>query len=264
MHGGFFKTDNSENKPSDTEQNDTQHGNFKNPHADPLKIVYAEGFEIKIDDSSSENTMIPTGSVIFTGSLYDIISSHELYSDSVFAVSVSFSMKYEESEEYLSLIAEAEELYDSMWGRYYNEFQSHKLNSHNTEVMDWNCEDCLRYHSLYEQDEKKIDDLNREALKVSEREREEHDIKLSEYCNSLIESMGIDYRFVTINWINASDDIEPVVTQELRILHLTKEQLLNFKVTDEIGAEFVLLPEWVDCGEDIINRDYNLYTAQND
>ena len=240
--GGFFKTE--------------------NPGTDPLKIVYAKDLEIKIDDRNSENIMISTGCVKFTGSLYDIVRDAEPYIDCTFAVSVSFSMEFKESEEYLSLIAEAEDLYESMWNRYYNEFQPHILNVHNTEVMDWNCEECLQYKALHEQDEIKIDDLNREALRVSEIDRENHDKKVRECGNSLFESMNLEYRFVTINWTNMPDSPEPVITQELRILHLTKEQLLNFKVPDEIGAEFILLPEWVDCGESVIYRDYSLYPIE--
>lgn len=244
--------------------NKTQDGDYNDPHSVPTKIVYANNYEIKIDDNSSEIEKLPIEGVTFTGSLYNIINDKELYIDSTFAVNVSFSMEFKESEDYYALIAEAENIYESMWNRYYNEFQLHKLSVHNTEVMDWKCEDCLRYHSLHEQDEKKIDDLNREALNVREKDREKHDIKLREYGNSLIESMGLDCRFVTLNWINASDDVEPVVIQELIILHLTKEQLLNFKVPDGIGAEFTLLPEWVDCGESVIYRDYSLYPVELD
>ena len=258
MPGGFLRGNDHGIVPQESSTTDTQIGDHTPPQIDPPTVIYAENLELGA--VGNEVVVFPPelGSVRFAGNLYELMYDDETYEDCVFAVSVSFYMEFKESEEYHTLIAESKKVYESMWDRYNNEFLPHKLKVHNTDAMDWNCEDCLHYHSLHEQDEKRVDDLNREALEASEREREEHEIKLREYGNSLMESLGLDYRFVTVNWINA----EPVITQEFRILHLTKEQLLNFKVTDEIGAEFVLLPEWADCGEDVINRDYNSYPVQ--
>ncbi len=83
-----------------------------------------------------------------------------------------------------------------------------------------------------------------------------------EYGNSLLTAAGLNYRFVTICWTDGGDSTEPVSVETLRILHLTKEQLRSFRVPSDIGAQFVLLPKWVDCGKDTVYRDFSLLPIQ--
>ena len=91
---------------------------------------------------------------------------------------------------------------------------------------------------------------------------EDRGATVREYGNSLLTAAGLNYRFVTICWTDGGDSTEPVSVQTLRILHLTKEQLRSFRVPGDIGAQFVLLPKWVDCGKDTVYRDFSLLPIQ--
>ncbi len=247
--------------PQESSPSNIQLGSETGPQIDKLDVIYAEDFNI----NSIGGEVVyhyKSGSVNYRGELHDLIFDDEKYEGNVFAVNISFSADLKNSDAYYELVSKAETLHKAMWKRYDNEFKNHKLGAHNSEVMSWSCDECLYYNSLHEQDTEEIDRLYREAEEVNQSDIAAHREYLRKYCKSYIETMGLEYSCVKVIWGNGYDDSDPIDTQEIVMLHLTKEQLKTFKAPNDVAVEFTLLPEWTDTGETVIYRDSDLYPVQ--
>ncbi len=253
-----------ESSVPETDNNKFNKEEHTKPNYNDYTVIYAEEKDDSLGDIVEDEVYIEppkSGEVRFSGELYDIIKSDELYENTLLAVEMSLHMEFVESEEYKQIKAEAQRKSDMMWERYNNEFLPHiKTHLHTQGTMDWNCDECLRLHKLHETDESDIDNMNREADIILETDHEAHVQKVKERAEVYKASLGLEFKNVKVIWSDDPQKVDEFTTVwDVRFAYLTKEQIASFDASDDIGVELKLIPRWMDAGEDVIYRSQDFY-----
>ena len=264
--------DNTESSTYNTDSsNDNTDANPDNPIKDNNKpdysdytVVYADENDYISDDKiEAEDVYIPPepGKVSFSGGLYEILKSDDLYEKTLFAVQMSFNMEFEKSVDYETLYQEHYDFWLLLWEKYDNEIVTHyKSHSLPHGGMDITCEECLRLSDVHEKDLADYRAMGEQIRSIEESDKAAHVEKIKKRAEEYISSLGLEFKNVTVIWSDDPKNVdESTSVWEVRFTCFTKEQLASFEAPDDIGIELSLIPEWMDTEKDVIYRSQNLY-----
>ncbi|MBR5322592.1 MAG: hypothetical protein IKU48_03510 [Clostridia bacterium] len=265
--GGIDNVD-TDNDNSDSSKDNPTNNNNK-PDYSNYTVIYAEEKDYSLSDNVVvEDVYLPPkpGKVRFSGGLYEILKSDELYKSTLFAVQMSFNMEFEKSVEYETLLQEHYDFWLLLWEKYDNEIVPHyKSHSLSHGGRDITCEECLRLSDIHEKDLADYNAMGEQIRSIEESDRAAHAEKVKERAEAYISSLGLEFKNVNVIWSDEPEKVnEFTKVWKVQFTYLTKEQLASFEAPDDLGIEFTLLPEWMDVGEDVIYRSNGQYPVTLD
>lgn len=255
--------------PADTTGNviDNPDNNKDNPANDNNKpdystytVIYAEENDYSLDDQVEvENVYIPPepGEVRFSGELYEIMESDDIFENKLFAVSIHTAFTYDydgyrDTEEWKELCDKYASASQALDNHCADNHRYPHAPDHAYGYIDKECETCVtlleqRDNYMYAQAEFELNYYNNLGKKHA------NDLV------SLAEAKGFTPKKITVAWTSDSSNNEIMSKQYVVLIKLTKEQLASFEAPEDLGVQFTLVPEWMDTGEEVIYRSSSLY-----
>lgn len=230
-------------------------------HLKPIQktVMYSKEEDFGL---SEEELYTPpkVGKVRYKGELYTIMNDNELYENCIFAVKISFGAEFEPSVEYKKLITIGEYRQNVMFDRYENEYTKHIKQTHEKGYHDNTCDECNRLLELHQGDEAEINAIFQKADEVLRKDREVYAENVKELSDEYLGSIDFGFKDLTVIWSDSTESAEYApVWKDIKIMHLTKDELASFEAPDNLGVEFTLIPEWMDVNEETVYRDIDLY-----
>ena len=147
-----------------------------------------------------------------------------------------------------------------MFDRYENEYTKHIKQTHEKGYHDNTCDECNRLLKLHQGDEDEINAIFQKADEILSKDWEVYAENVKELSDEYLGSIDFEFKDLTVIWSDSTESAEYApIWKDIKIMHLTKDELASFEVPDYLGVEFTLIPEWMDVNEETVYRDIDLY-----
>ncbi len=223
--------------------------------------------DVMVDNAEVGNLFsgVGHGEIIIMNSLSEAMEKEHEDGD-LFAVGINVGWYWvmPETEEVAELNRQISELLESGKREYYKHFYEDKENHPNYGIPgkpDTECDVCRMLREKVDEDYERANNLQKQVDAIEKAELAKHTEKMEKEAREFIESIGADFKKITVVWTNTDigidqDDImageETGRRETLYVLYLTEEQIcsINLPESREFGLRIDLIPEWLDADTD--------------